>query len=525
MKKILIASAVVVLFTGCADTLKSRNQNDFDQTRALIEAQQEQAKSRVRANNLNRIAAQDVNQPYVAGQSIDISREVNMPTSLRQSMPVTAYFANSQVDIGYAMSQLSQATGLSITALPEVYQPASNYEFKTSVEKEKVANAAPTRLTLKAVGKPIWEVLDDLAAQMNASWRPTPTGAVFYRVETKSYELMTIPQIATTTASLGRTGSAQNAFNSDSKTSFEMKGTDQIEGIRTTIESLMTRAGKFTISRESQTLIVTDTPQAQKLVEEYIKRQNKIMSRRVRLLIEAIDIVAKEGTDFGIDWNLVYNTTKGALSGASPSGLASAQAGTINFQQMYGPLAGSGLVIKALNEVGTVVNRRVFPVMTTSGRPITQALRTTFNYVDQVQTTSVASSVTTAVQAPTVTQKDETVGTFLTIVPTAKNDGSIFLSVSYDVTTADPLRPYTVGSGASAVTVQQKTINGSGVIQEVAVRNGRTEVIGGIELSTHQNTNRRLGDGIPIIAGGSNSSSLTKSLTVILVTAVTEEGV
>jgi type II secretory pathway component HofQ len=117
------------------------------------------------------------------------------------------------------------------------------------------------------------------------------------------------------------------------------------------------------------------------------------------------------------------------------------------------------------------------------------------------------------------------VGTFVTLVPTAKPDGSIFLSVSFDVTSAAPLVPFTVGAGGSGVTVQQKTIDGSGVIQEVPVRSGQTVVIGGIEQNIMQSTERRLGPNAPIILGGSDSNKITKSRMILLVTAVTEEGI
>ncbi|MGH7461532.1 MAG: hypothetical protein ACREMA_10960, partial [Longimicrobiales bacterium] len=190
------------------------------------------------------------------------------------------------------------------------------------------------------------------------------------------------------------------------------------------------------------------------------------------------------------------------------------------------PFAGTRVVVKALNEIGTVVNRRFFPFLTTSGRPVTQAIRSTFNYVDQVQATAaVASSSTAVAQAPTVTQKDETVGTFVTMVPTAKSDGTIFLSLSFDLTSAQPLVPFTVGSSGSSVTVQQKTIDGTGVIQEVPIRSGQTVVVGGIESQTSQDSLRRLFNGAPLVLGGSNAAKVTKTRMVLLVTALTEEGI
>lgn len=518
----LTAIAAVIL-SGCANSVLVKNEKDARFNQDLVNQRQEAAKAAVQDAEFRRVASQVVNRPYVAGNSIPLSRDARMPEKLRASVPITALFANKPVDLTVALQQLSQATGMSITATSDALMPAAAFGPKTGATASPVA--APNMVILKASNTPIWTILDDLASQAQASWRPTPSGAEFFRVETRTYEILTTSQSATTNSSLGRTGGAANAFNSDSKTSFEIAKTNQIDGLKISLESFMTQAGKFTLSPETQTLVVTDTPAALDKVEEFVKRQNKALSRRVRLLVEAIEVVSKEGSDFGLDWNIVYNTATGALTGAAPGGLASGQAGTFNFQQMVGPLSGSSLAIKALNEVGTVVNRRVFPLITTSGRPVTQALRTTFNYVDQVQATSIASSTTQVTQAPTVSQKDETVGTLLTLVPTAKGDGSVFLSVSYDVSTAEPLRPYTVGTGGSAVTVQQKTINGSGVIQELPMRSGRTEVIGGIELMTTQDTSRRLGDGVPLIAGGANSNNRTKTVTVLLATAVIEEGI
>ena len=54
---------------------------------------------------------------------------------------------------------------------------------------------------------------------------------------------------------------------------------------------------------------------------------------------------------------------------------------------------------------------------------------------------------------------------------------------------------------------------------------GRTEVIGGLELLTNQNSTRTLGQYLPVFAGGSQTSASTKTVTVLLVTATVEEGI
>lgn len=526
MKKIvfILAPITLALIAGCAQN--KLVSSEYAASSGRVDQKQGILKNSVLNAEQIRVAQQDVNHPFLAGNSQPLSREVSMPDVLRRSVPVTAFFSSSPVDLATALSQLSQASSITITATPDALLPLSAFGPRMGSGAGASPVQAPTRVVVKANSTPLWTVLDDLARQAGASWRPIDGGAQFYRVDTRVFELKAIPQAASTSSSLGRSGGMNSQFDSQSKSSFEMKDQNLIAGIQKTVEAMLSISGKMTMSPETQTLVVTDTDEVLTQVSAYVKEQNKSMSRRVRMLVEVIEVVSKDNNDLGVDWSLVYATANRALSISSPGSLVSPQAGLFGQTRSTGKYADSSIVISALNEVGRVINRRSFPVMTTSGRPVTQALRSTFNYVDQVQATAIASSVlSTAAQAPTVAQKDETVGTFLTMVPTAKSDGTIFLSVSFDVTSAEPLRPFTVGSGASAVTVQQKTINGTGTIQEVPVRSGRTEVIGGVEVLSSQSTGRRLADGLPMILGGSDSTVSTKSVLVILVTAVTEEGI
>lgn len=520
-QKTLYSLLSVAFVCGCSTPLQKHNSETYQDAQKRVVEQQSTVRERILNSERERISSQDVSAPWVAGQVVPLSRAAQMPEALRSSVPVTALFSKEPVDLLVALQQLSTATKISIVALPDALLSPSLFSPRMGANSN--TGQAPSQVMLRFNGEPLWQLLDTIAAQTQTSWRPTASGAEFYRVVTKNYEISTIAQKANVVSTLGKQSSAEKAFSSDSKTTFTQVDVSQIDGLKAALETMMSVSGKMVLTSEMAT--ITDTEAAHAAIKEHIERQNKLFSRRVRMMVEAVEVVSKKGSDFGLDWTTVINTATNALSFKSPGSVTSAQAGTLGIQQMSGPFAGSGLVVSALNEIGTVVNRRVFPFVTTSGRPITQALRTTFNYVDQVQVTAVSSSTTQTTQAPTVTQKEETVGTFLTIMPTAKSDGSILLSLSFDVTTADPLKPYTVGAGASAVTVQQKTINGSGVVQEVSLRSGRTEIIGGIEISNNQSTSRRLGDGLPMVAGGSDTANATRSVTLLLVTAVTEEGV
>lgn len=518
-----LVSAAVFVLSGCA--YQKTVQEDASFAESAIANKRQPLIDSIKHSDRLRVASQEVAKPYIAGNQIPLSREIKMPASLRRSVPITALYQRGTVDLPTALRQVGDASGLIITATPDALLPPSSFASRMSSKDNPIQG--PARVQLQASNVPLWQLLDDIARQADVSWRPVPTGAEFYRVETKIFHLAAMAQVATTAATLGRNAGTNNVFESQSKTGFTTKDQNLIAGMVATIDALLTVSGKAVVSEEGQTVVVTDTTQALARVTKYIEDQNRQMSRRVRVLIESIEVVSKDNNDNGLDWDLLYKTASNAVSLVSPATLVGSQASALGVTRTgSGQSSGSKVIVNALNEIGTVVNHRTFPFTTTSGRPVTQAIRTTFNYVDQVQATAISSSlISTTAQAPTVTQKEETVGTFVTLIPTAKNDGTIFLSVSFDVTSAQPLQAFTVGSGASAVTVQQKTIDGTGVIQEVPVRSGQTVVIGGIETNSNSLTSRRMGAGLPMLLGGSDSGRNQKTRMVLLVTAIAEEGV
>lgn len=377
--------------------------------------------------------------------------------------------------------------------------------------------------------RPLWTVLDDIAMQAGLSWRPTAGGAEFYRVETQIFHLPAIAPTMGTTASLGRSGNDSDAFETANKTSLTLRELDLVKGMADTVQALLTTGGNVVVSAESQSLIVTDTPAALARVARYLEEQHRNLSRRVRVVVDAYEITNRGNDDLGLNWGAVYETINRTVRVQSPTALAGTQAGSVGVARESGAYAGSTAVVNALSEVATVVNHRSFPFTVTSGTPYTVAIRKTFNYVDQIQLPAQVTTgqvINTFAQPPSVMQKEETVGTFLTVIPTAKADGTIYISLSIDQSSNRPLVPFTVGGGTtSGVTVQQKTIDGTGFILESPTRSGVPIVMGGIEFDTGSATERRLAAGLPLLFGGSNQSETQKTRTIIVVTAVSEEGV
>jgi hypothetical protein len=163
------------------------------------------------------------------------------------------------------------------------------------------------------------------------------------------------------------------------------------------------------------------------------------------------------------------------------------------------------------------------PVLTLNRRPVTHAVRTTFSYIDQVQTTALASGTGLALPSVSVSQRDETVGSVLTLVPDAQGNGQVLLSVAYDNTVAQPLKTVTFGDRNNPLQLQQVTVDGNGTVQQVLLHPGQPLVISGFDRTQEQSEGRRLNPELPAILGGSDQASKQRLMTVIVMSAQVEE--
>jgi type IVB pilus formation R64 PilN family outer membrane protein len=526
--------ATATLF-GCAVN-KEKVMASYQEASQVVLAEQAKTVASIKENERISLEAQEVNRPFISSKMRPVSREITLPSVLVKNLPIEAAFSASPVPLSTAAQQLAKASGMTVSVTPDALMPPSAFGSRlggtnlgappSAAALTTGGGAATVDLSAIAKGTPIFKVLDEVARQAQVSWRSTDTGVEIYRVETKVYAISAVPQTASTTSSLGRNAQNNAVFDAQSKTTFVLKDQNQLDGLRTTVEALLTISGRATLSMENQSLVVVDTPAAHERVTSVVEDLNKSFARRVRILIEEVEIISKNNQEAGIDWNVAWRSIGRvtAIGITSPSSITSAVAGQVNVGVTSGAYANSSAMINALSEVGHIVNRRSYPFLTGSGRPVTRALRRTFNYVDQVQAPAVGSTTTGSI-APTVTQKEETVGTFITLIPTAKPNGQIFLSINFDVTTADPLTPFTVGSSATSITVQQKSINGSGLVEEIPIRSGQTLMITGIDTLDGSAIDRRLTPDSPLILGGSSTAMTKRINTVLLVTAVIEEGI
>jgi len=375
------------------------------------------------------------------------------------------------------------------------------------------------------------EVLDIVSRRLGVLWRYRDRALEFYRTETRVFDMRALTLSAHADVRLGRTvNSKSGGFDNSSRTSLMASDQHVLLAINQRLEPFLTRAGIIAAQPGASTsIVVTDTPEVLSEIAQYLERENRILTRRVRLIFEEITLVTNQDAEFGLDWDTLWEQGKLAASLSSSLAGAAVNGVTAKLGVLPSSSARSQAVLRVLSKYGTVLRHVTIPVLTLNRRPVTHAVRTTFSYIDQVKSTQNAENGNSASRSGlgsvSVSQKEETVGAFLTLVPDAQENGQVLLSVAYDNTVAQPLKSVVVGDPGSRLQIQQITIDGHGTVQQVALKTGQPMLISGFDSKQDESDRSRLTPESPLILGGADRAKQSRTATLIMVTAQVEEGI
>lgn len=471
-------------------------------------------------------AAQEVARPWLAGKSQPLAREVTLPAALRADVDTTLLFDDGPLTLPVLAQRITRATGIAVHVRPESLLPAEVFVSRLDLGAMAApAHVAPATVALHGSSEPLARTLDRVGARLGVSWRYTDGRIEFYRTETRAFDVRALTLQAETEAALGlRSDVSRDGFVSTSRTGLASISHQPLAAVQARVEPFLSRAGVAVAEPGAAAmLVVTDTPEVLGRIAAFIDRENRAMTRRVRLLFEELTVVVEDGGEAGIDWDFVFAGARVAAAGGM-AGVASVDSGFLGGGVTDGRFTGSELLVKALGKVGRVVRRNTLPMLTLNRRPVTHAVRTTFSYIDKVETTSHHRELDSGLPTVSVSQREETVGSLITLVPDAQEDGQVLLSVAYDNTVAQPLKSVTFGDSRNPLQLQQITIDGNGTVQQVALMPGQPLVISGFDRSQQETDSRRLNPGLPLALGGSDRASSQRMTTVMVVTALVEEG-
>ncbi|MDN4015810.1 hypothetical protein [Zwartia panacis] len=525
--------ALVMVSSLAACTLQKRMQQQdgrVQEARSLIDQTQEKFVSATRSAQ-HRTQAQNVSKPWLMGRAIPLGREVTLPMALRAKIDTTLMYRHGKVDLSTLSERITQATGIPVRIKPEALLPVDHFLPRLSTATAQTPLTTLTQAEFPMGARPLPEVLDILTRRLGVQWRYHDRALEFYRTETRVFDVRALTLSAQTDARLGRTANSKTGgFDNSSRTSLIASDQHVLLAIKQRLEPFLTRAAIIAAQPGASTsIVVTDTPEVLAEISRYLERENRVLTRRVRLIFEEITLVTHQDAEFGLDWDSLWEQGKmtaslsSTLSGAPIAGAKAMLSGAPNHAIR------SQAVLRALSKYGTVLRHVTIPVLTLNRRPVTHAVRTTFSYIDQVKSTQNAESNFAASRSGSssvsVSQKEETVGAFLTLVPDAQENGQVLLSVAYDNTVAQPLKSVVVGDPSSRLQIQQITIDGHGTVQQIALQNGQPMLISGFDSKQDESDRARLTPDAPLALGGSDRAKQARTATLIMVTAQVEEGI
>jgi type IVB pilus formation R64 PilN family outer membrane protein len=531
---LIVLVAVALSVAGCS-TYQAKEQVKADLSDVTARAQREQERVQDLTNNYyrNRDALDEVGAPWLAGKSIPLARDVTLPPALRANVKVSAVSSacmSSTLSLPTLASCITLATGIPVRVKPDALLPVSQFAPRrgssgpaTAPPSSAAASATSGQQGGMAIGPvdiQVGTLLDLADAAWGVSHRVTESGQIeIFRIETKVLRLKALAQKVTNLVSTSA------GFSAESKSTYESTATDALVNMHKTLLAMGTVAGDVVINPESKSVIVTDTSDAIARMQTYIDDENKRLTRRVTLVFEELFVTSKQQDQASVDWSVLYDKLIGtANTFSSPATLAGSAVGSAGFSvRGTGAFSGTSVILRALDEMGLTVTRRSFPVSTLNGNTATVGLPTVFDYVAQVSNTAVTSTTGT-ISAPSITQKEDKYGAFLTVTPEAQDDGQVLVSVNLQDRTGT-LTPYTVEVQGSGTTVQQRNIQESNLSGRTVLRVGVTHLIGGLDENASQSTARRLDAHAPMILGGSDSVTQSKRRIILLVTAVAEDNI
>ena len=519
------------ILSGCTLTHRLAQQEErVKQTTDLIDHKHRTFEIATRTPK-DKARAQSIDKPWLMGRAVPLAREVSLPSALRTKIDTTLMYRDGRVDLPTLAERITQATSIPVRIKPEALLPVDHFLPRLNASAGQTASPGMTQVQLPMGARPLPEVLDILSRRLGVLWRYHDRALEFYRTETRVFDVRSLTLSAHADARLGRAANSKSGgFDNSSRTSLVASEQHVLLAIQQRLEPFLTRSAIIAAQPGASTsIVITDTPEVLGEIARYIERENRILTRRVRLIFEEITLVTNQDAEFGLDWDSLWEQGKVAASLSSSFAGASVAGAAALVSARPSSVVRSQAVLKALSKYGTVLRHVTIPVLTLNRRPVTHAVRTTFSYIDQVKSTQPADngpSVTRAgLGSVSVSQKEETVGAFLTLVPDAQENGQILLSVAYDNTVAQPLKSLVVGEPNSRLQIQQITIDGHGTVQQVALKAGQPMLISGFDSKHDDSERSRLAPEVPLMFGGMDRAKQGRTATLIIVTAQVEEGI
>lgn len=457
-----------------------------------------------------------------------VAENLRIATGLAVRIDSDVYSSPGLINVQGAAGQAAPTAAQGSTVVPALTGATANAASAATARPLSLpATGLSAQLPLSFSGD-LSDYLDQTASAVGINWEVNNGEIHFHRLTTRVFTVMlSAGQIqyrddmtgggsGTMTGSTGSSGQGGATFGSTSQTSVTA-AFDPWASLAESVRTMLSGSGRFAVNQGSGTLVVTDNKDVVERVARYIDSQNASYTAQVAIEVREIEVSLTDGSQFGLDLNLVYQKLNAATGWgfkfAAPSTLASSSAGSVayNITKPGSSVNGSSIATQALNSFGTVVSDITDTIITTNRVPGRKQNVTDKAYLAST-TPGAGSAAGTGTGVPGLNPGIVSYGTNLAVVPTIGENQNVLLQF-FDTRSA--LTGFGVATAGSGVTLQQintPELSRKKYSQNFWIGSGETLVIVG-NNGDSWSSNSAIG-----VTGGSLNGTKTKTMQVLLVT-------
>lgn len=369
------------------------------------------------------------------------------------------------------------------------------------------------------------QVIGQLANRYGLFWNYQKGKINIFLLETKVYALdapigsfSSDSTISSTSDSSGggssSGGSSQTPVtgSADMSLKYAVKADSPWTAAMTTLKDMLSPAGKIQGNPVEGYIAVTDNPDVQEKVADYIEKINKKTNQKIAVRVDVYDVQSSSTTDIGIDINSIANVLSDDTASVvtSPSTMLSSTAGTMSSLTLSS--GDHNVVFNALNTLGKTTLVTGATVYTVSGQPAPiQSVK---------EETYLASSSTTLTQDSS--QTSLTPGTVVTgysmmVTPKLEANNQVMLTLNLQLSTL--LGMTDLCSDADCTNqIQGPNISSKNFLENMVLHSGQSLLIAGFQDdAANAETSSPTSTDYWFLGGGKSTQKI-KTTTVIVVT-------
>ena len=285
----------------------------------------------------------------------------------------------------------------------------------------------------------------------------------------------------------------------------------------TTLKEILSPAGKIQGNPVEGYIAVTDTPDVQERVADYVQKINKKTNQKIAVRVDVYDVQTSNTSDFGLDVNAVASVLSNDQINVVTNPSSQLNQDLVDSFSTITVSSSSGsthnAILSALNTLGKTSVVTGATIYTVSGQPAP---------IQSVQeTTYLASSSTTLTQDSS--QVSLTPGTVVTgysmmVTPKIESNNQVMLMLNLQLSTLIAIKTLTASASDTASTIQGPVVDTKNFLESMVLHSGQSLLIAGFQDDKGASKVTSPGSTDYWLFGGGKSTNKTKTTTVIVVT-------